>query len=451
MKSINSLVKNLLKYSRRPEWERRLTEVWQDHLDHAAEMLGMPTETLAALIDDSEWHDHLFGLIFEDFATRELADEPSFARAYLKRAGWREAPRARRYLEAIAGSQLGLYEIVEVEREHGLKLRDLVREGATIFVREKSATRTLNRWDVIAARVVDQVSDRVLTGGIVQLERDCANKLVDALKQIEQAERIPDLFDTAGRSGQRGDALPILVSSAWLSTAVDRTGEVEISNAEGEPLLFGTAKLPLKSRAEAIARQLDAAGKWQREDAKSFSWVYLGGSAMTSEDRGGRYRIVQSTPTGEVILGRAELTGDLLIFTANSKGRMERGLARLRDLLGDSVGPPTTAFDRIDVDTLRDDRDKRPDPTPELAPEELARIKQELLDRHYRQTIRSRIPALGNKTPRQALRSKAGRRQVLDWLKELERGEARRAVQTGETPYDFSWMWQELGLLSEGE
>ena len=95
MKSIDGLVRNLLKYARRPEWKPRFDEVWHEHLGQAADHLGMATDALADLVEQEGWRDHLFGPVFEDFATRRLADGASFARVYLKRAGWREAPRGR--------------------------------------------------------------------------------------------------------------------------------------------------------------------------------------------------------------------------------------------------------------------------------------------------------------------------------------------------------------------
>ena len=67
-------------------------------------------------------------------------------------------------------------------------------------------------------------------------------------------------------------------------------------------------------------------------------------------------------------------------------------------------------------------------------------------DRHYRQTLTDKIPALGDRTPRQAARSKAGRAQLVNWLKYMENAETRRARLQEQTPYDFSWMWEELGI-----
>ena len=53
---------------------------------------------------------------------------------------------------------------------------------------------------------------------------------------------------------------------------------------------------------------------------------------------------------------------------------------------------------------------------------------------------------LDGKSPKQAARSKAGRRKVADWLKYLENAAAHRAQAQGHPAYDFGWMWEELKL-----
>jgi hypothetical protein len=35
------------------------------------------------------------------------------------------------------------------------------------------------------------------------------------------------------------------------------------------------------------------------------------------------------------------------------------------------------------------------------------------------------------------------------WLKYMENGESLRSRKEGTPPYDFTWMWQELGVLGE--
>ena len=81
----------------------------------------------------------------------------------------------------------------------------------------------------------------------------------------------------------------------------------------------------------------------------------------------------------------------------------------------------------------------------EIPPEIARQIMQDHLDQHYRETLDAPIPALGGKSPRQAVRTAAGRVKVIDWLKMLE----NRSAKHGEGPiaeYDFGWMWVELGL-----
>ena len=39
------------------------------------------------------------------------------------------------------------------------------------------------------------------------------------------------------------------------------------------------------------------------------------------------------------------------------------------------------------------------------------------------------------------------RKKVVAWLKVLEKGEARMRQSRAIEPYDFAWMWQELGVL----
>jgi hypothetical protein len=68
------------------------------------------------------------------------------------------------------------------------------------------------------------------------------------------------------------------------------------------------------------------------------------------------------------------------------------------------------------------------------------------LTQHYRRTLDDPLPLLDDKTPRQAVKTKKGRAQIVGWLKLLENSEFRRAAGQGHNPYDTAWMWRELKL-----
>lgn len=124
----------------------------------------------------------------------------------------------------------------------------------------------------------------------------------------------------------------------------------------------------------------------------------------------------------------------------------------LMKLLGGLVASPVTETQSVQS-ALEEHRARKrssaEEAAPKLPPEEAARVMRELLDRHYRRVIDEPLPALGNIAPREAVRNLQGRQQVIGWLKYLENGEGRRAGKDGTPPYDFSWMWRELGALEE--
>ena len=80
------------------------------------------------------------------------------------------------------------------------------------------------------------------------------------------------------------------------------------------------------------------------------------------------------------------------------------------------------------------------------APELRNTDDEAILDDHYRRTLDDPLPMLDGKTLREAARTRTGRPQVIDWLKELENIEHRRAAHEGHRPYDTAWLWRELGI-----
>jgi hypothetical protein len=71
------------------------------------------------------------------------------------------------------------------------------------------------------------------------------------------------------------------------------------------------------------------------------------------------------------------------------------------------------------------------------------------MDTHYLKCLDDKIPVLNDKTPRECAKTKSGRKKVIEWLKYLENQELKRANKAHIEPYDFTWMWRELGLERE--
>lgn len=69
---------------------------------------------------------------------------------------------------------------------------------------------------------------------------------------------------------------------------------------------------------------------------------------------------------------------------------------------------------------------------------------REHLRKHYLKSLDEPVPMPGGKTPRTAIKSEAGRREVADWLKYLENAHGRDGDMG--VAYDPSWLWDELDL-----
>jgi hypothetical protein len=65
----------------------------------------------------------------------------------------------------------------------------------------------------------------------------------------------------------------------------------------------------------------------------------------------------------------------------------------------------------------------------------------------YRQQLDEPIPMLGDISPRNAVKGKAGREKVVAWLKMLENRMAHMPSDDPMASYETRWLWEELGVV----
>ena len=142
------------------------------------------------------------------------------------------------------------------------------------------------------------------------------------------------------------------------------------------------------------------------------------------------------------------LAPDALLLSCNSRQRAEAAKTKLEEVLDGLIGPPLISLQTVEQAMAENRAARGPEAAaPERVPPDIAGpLLQKLLDDHYRKCLNQPISILDGKTPRQAIRSKKGRDQVVAWLKYLENGAARQARDDPSAAYDFTWMWEELGV-----
>ena len=71
----------------------------------------------------------------------------------------------------------------------------------------------------------------------------------------------------------------------------------------------------------------------------------------------------------------------------------------------------------------------------------------ETLDNHYQSILDQPIPMLNDLSPREAARTE--KELVIQWLKNLDNMEERRARDEKLPVYSSAWIWEELGMRPE--
>ncbi len=453
------------------EWRDRFAGVYDAHLQPACESLGVDVDEVVSILGKGWFMTTVWGSAFEDFLTRDFDDGRNIVDDYLKRRGWKESASTRAYMTALRTSVASLYEVSDIVKDTSFRARDLVRGGDPILIIERSATRSLKQWDRIAARVVRVGSQAQVGGALLPCQRKASE---DILKLLRNVVRRSDkdmqkhaykygggvtnpAIDKASLSTTMLRAAAPLITTKWLIDIIERAIDppaIDVSNFEGDDLLFCAVHFPLAAGATAddIRMALSRCPELRQETTTFWNWFGSRNPIKILGRRKGTSRHLALATTlddGSLVLGGLELKDRTLVLSVNSQARSSRGRTLFAELLGDLVSEPL-----VEMQTLDQAMSARPEssPPPELSltEEERRTIIHQSLDRHYRDMLDQPAPILGNKSPRAAVRTAKGRAEVIDWLKMLENHAANSAGRNDAmATYDFTWLWAELGLIGQ--
>lgn len=424
-------------------WRERLQEVIEEHLGAALDAFEIDSEDLADLLGEPA-SGTLWGCGFEDFLGRRFGSEgDNIVDLYLKRRGWKETVLNRAYFGALRDTPVSLHEVSDVKPGVSMVLKDILRGGPPVTVREKSATRSLRQWDKIAVRVVPERDHHVISGAVLPFSDEAVELLAAALREAAKLGKRAALALT---TEQLHDFAPIF-TTAWLFTEVPRAlnpPQPSYCNSDGDEVMFHDLRFALKAGVtqKRLAERLDQVDGLSPASRTFWNWIERRPARKGKAAAG----IMLETEMDEgIVLAGLEIKGRSLLVSTNSPARAARVEALVMGAAADLVKPPLTTIRTIEQ--LMAEREAGPSPSAadEIPPEVAAQITREYMDRHYRETLDAPLPALGGKSPRQAARTPAGRKKVIEWLKLIENRSGRN---TGSpiAEYDFGWMWAELGL-----
>ena len=223
-------------------WRDRLQDVVAEHVVPALEEFEIDHDDLSELLGEP-WPGVLWGCGFEDFLGRRYGEE-NIVDLYLKRRGWKETALNRDYFAALRDTPVSLYEVGDVKPGASMVLRDLLGGAEPVTVVEKSATRSLKKWDRIVVRILAERDRHVISGALLAFSAEAVELLFDGLRGALKQKKRDALRLT---KDQRRGCAPVF-TSAWLFTALPRAmfpPQPTFCNSDGDDVMFHDLRFPL--------------------------------------------------------------------------------------------------------------------------------------------------------------------------------------------------------------
>ncbi len=339
----------------------------------------------------------------------------------------------RAFLAALRRSSMRLYEVADAVPGVSLTLRDVV-EGDVMTVSERSASRSIDRHEFVAARVVPRgpSGGPEIEAGLLHIPRLIKQGVLEQLREHRQTflrENPMSGLDAFYKT------MPPFFHDAWVGCILEPPVP-ELRNTDGEEMIPTRIHFEVID-AGALSATLDRHPELVRASDASWSWERRNATDQTT------------------LLGRVEHRGDALVVETDS---VERG-ARARSLVeaagGRAILHRATKHENLRrsiQDAVREkylsgkSDEKNESDAGRLPPAVAEALVLEHYAKHYRAWVDEPVPALQGRTPRQASADPMLRPRVEDLIHSLE-SMYQGALRRREPAYDPSWMWSELGLL----
>jgi len=331
----------------------------------------------------------------------------------------------RAFIEQACRSPASFFVIEAAAPGRTIDLRDILT-GRRFQVLEQSASRTLQIGDLTFTRVVTVGGASIMIGASPWiLPPSWHVPIIDRREELRPRGLLTraDLadYDIEIREWYRDIVEAIL--HPRLPT---------LQNTDGDPIELTTLTYALSvPEGDAIDRLRALAtlrGELHINDepdeegvsAVTLTWLKAGNRAHKGWDN--------------TTLGTLRIGGSRLVVSVNSARRR----LRIEKEIGKRLGPGATLVDVIITDLARELEARRtaraaagpsnaePDPQDEPRAPELEALEAQLAERQWLSWIDTKVPALGNRTPRQAAKTPRGRERLEALLTDLARSVGRR-------------------------
>lgn len=348
----------------------------------------------------------------------------------------------REFIEQACKSAASFFVVEAVAPGLGLDIKDILT-GRRFHVLEQSASRTLQTGDLMFTRVITVAGASILIGACPWvIPASWHIPIIDMRERFRPKglltrEELQD-YDTEIRQAYHE-----------MADALLHPKRPVMQNTDGDPLELTTLTYTLEVPAAVAVERLTPLAMLRDEahitdetyDATgalcsaTLTWIKAGNRKMKDWD---------NTTLGTLRVNGSQLTVE--VNSARRRRRIEKEITRHLGSAGKLVDTTVTDIGEM----LEQRRAPATGSVASLAPQdtipsspELQAIETELAHRHWEAWLDTKVPALGDRTPRQAAKSAAGRERLEALLADYgQKQTSRRNVYDA----DIVALKQKLGL-----
>ncbi|MEI8173545.1 MAG: hypothetical protein WCH07_08695 [Deltaproteobacteria bacterium] len=438
MKTSDELIPEMLNYVAKSYEEEIFDEAWEEFSGDEQE----------CHFDESPYNGMFIRwLLFLWIPDEHLSDEedmiyPSpgtIGAQFLRKKRSRLDSLSVKYLEAALSDPLSFWQIEAVEPERGIMARDLIL-GRERFIEDVSAAQSLHKWDILLANTM--TVDGVCVFNIVapfslpaKVADHIKNKPYMDFDKMEEIEAILRLFDYD---------YDLIWLFQDLLDDLSNPSLLELSNTDGEAMVFTNSIYEFNpSDRPAIMEGMSGITEFECDPGKR-----TGTSHFTWIEPSAQQSLMGNVTKGTIVVRKKYIETE-----CNSKERDILLRGKLESVLSGLISHKKTSC-KYPTDIVASGKAAAPGrrkapPVLDLAdlPEEAQAGIKEHIEKMHMNWADTPVPALGNRTPREAVKEPEGKGQVIRLINDWENMQSRMKDQP--LVFDFNKLRNSLGLQPE--
>lgn len=385
----------------------------------------------------------------DNFGQKHFNPDLTVAQNYVSNNERCLSSKELRFIESMNHTYYSFYSVQNVERHQSLVVKDILL-GTEHLIKERQGTETLKRGDLIFSRILNMNDQSIFIG---MAPFTIPNKFHSHLLDVKEAFL------------EENDYSPLSIEI--LSTVYDEELVINyfdlirvayhkpmptILNTDGEPLQISKSYFTININPEEALKSLlpmtlsESYEEFVEDDKLSsdgslisvdFPWLKPGNKKHSSWEN--------------TVLGHITIEKDKLTLETNSESRTQKGRTLLEKHLGDSLLFKYTVIESIEKiikdmpEAKKNSSSKKSDELMQL-PEVQEKLHQ-MAQKHWESWFDISIPALNDKTPREAAKTESGRERLDALLLSYERNDEM----LGNHPFkaDIKFIKNELGMAEK--